>query len=196
MRTVFILALMSMYFACNEDLITPDADTEYWEIVSTKVFDSIPPGSDSYSTKVLDGSIKMRWAQKNDEWEFLCDYTRPPNRIRKTDKLPITMEVTILKNTGQEYSANGDFAIFFDRPEIIPGSIIAPISLQTETGVNSYIAITHRLGVPPAPSSKLVVYIDGKLLPTGVKGSRIAFLVAVGNGRNVGYMYTYEWKGN
>ncbi|NOT36631.1 MAG: hypothetical protein HOP11_04580 [Saprospiraceae bacterium] len=195
MKKLLFLACLFMIFACNEDSTTPDTDTEYWEIVSNRVYDTIPPGSDSYSATVLEGSIKMRYALSPDEWEFLCSYTSPPNRIRKTDKIPITMEVSILQNSGQQYSANGDFAIFFDRPEIEPGFVIAPISLKTETGVNSYIALTHRLGVPPAPASKLDVFIDGKALPTGVKGDRIAFLVAVGNGRNVGYKYIYEWKG-
>lgn len=196
MRNVFFLALMTMFFACDDDLTPPETDTEYWEIVGTKVFDSISFPYDIYSAKVIDGSIQMRYALNNDEWEFVCDYTKPPQRIRVTDKIPITMDVTILKNIGQEYSANGDFAIFFDRPEILPGSIIAPISLKTEAGVNSYITLSHKLGIPPAPSSKMVVYIDGKLLPTGVKGDRIAFLVAVYNGRSVGYKYIYEWKGN
>ena len=198
MRTLIFLALMSMFLACDEGLITPDTDTdtEYWEIVDTEAYDSISFPYDIYSAKVENGSIKMRWAQKNDEWEFSCDYTKPPQKIRKTDKLPITMEVTILKNSGQEYSANGDFAIFFDRPEVQPGSIIAPISLKTETEVNSYIALSHKLGQPPSPASKLVVYIDGKSLPTGAKGSKIALLVAVNNGRSVGYKYIYEWKGN
>lgn len=188
--------MIFMYMGCSKDDSTPSVDTEYWEIVSTRIYDTLPPGSENYKTEVIDGSIKMRYTLNNDLWEFSCSYTSPPLKIRPTDKIPINMGVTILQNSGDQYSANGDFAIFFDRPEIEPGFVIAPISLKTEAGVASYIALTHRLGVPPSPASNMVVFIDGKSLPTGTKGDRIAFLVAVGNGRNVGYKYIYEWKGN
>jgi len=106
------------------------------------------------------------------------------------------MSVTVDTCTGNQYSANGDFAVFFDRPEIQPGFIIAPISLKGDKGENSYIQLTHRQGIPPSPASSLSVYIEGKNLSTGSKGARIALLAAVGIGRNAGFKYIYEWKDN
>lgn len=195
MKNLFLLLAVSIVVACNKDTTNEEVDTEYWEIVSTRVYDTLPPGSENYGIEVNDGVIKARYALSNDEWVFLCNYTSPPKKIRPTDKIPINMEVTILVNSGDQYSANGNFTLFFDRPEVEPGFIITPSFLKTADGVISSISLTHRLGVPPSPASSMVVYIDGKSLPTGTHGAQIAFLAAVGNGRNTLYKYIYEWKG-
>jgi hypothetical protein len=191
----FLLLVVSIAIACNEDSATTDVDTEYWEMVSTRVYDTLPPGSENYGVVVADGAITARYALNNDEWKFLCNYTSPPKKIRPTDKIPMNMGVTILVNSGQQYSANGEFSLLFDRPEVEPCFVIAPLFLKTADGVNGNIALTHRLGVPPSPASNLVVYIDGKSLPTGTPGAQIAFLASVYNGRCSVYKYIYEWKG-
>ena len=90
-------------------------------------------------------------------------------------------------NQGDQYSANGEFALFFDRPEIEPGAVIAPISLKGDKGETGYIQFTHKAGVPPSPAASLQVYIDAKTLPAGSKGARIALLASLYNGRNAGY---------
>ena len=195
MKSLFLFLAVSIVVACNKDTTNQEVDTEYWEIVSTRVYDTLPPGSENYGVIVEDGAIKARYALNNDEWEFLCNYTSPPKKIRPTDKIPINMEVTILVNSGDQYSANGEFLLLFERPEVEPCFAIAPSFLKTADGVNSRIGLTHRLGVPPSPASSMVVYIDGKSLPTGTPGAQIAFLASVYNGRCSLYKYIYEWKG-
>ncbi len=195
MKRLFFLLAVTLFVACNKDNNTTDLDTEYWEIVGTRVYDTLPPGSDNYGIVISDGEMKARYALNNDEWEFLCNYTSPPKKIRPTDKIPIDMKVTILKNSGDQYSANGEFSLLFDRPEVEPCFVIAPLFLKTADGVISNIGLTHRLGVPPAPASSMLVYIDGKSLPTGTPGAQIAFLASVYNGRCSLYKYIYEWKG-
>ncbi|MEI2696264.1 MAG: hypothetical protein V9E90_14435 [Saprospiraceae bacterium] len=195
MKSLFLLLAVFIVVACNKDTTNQEVDTEYWEIVSTRVYDTLPPGSENYGVVVEDGAIKARYALNNDEWVFLCNYTSPPKKIRPTDKIPINMEVTILVNSGDQYSANGEFSLLFDRPEVEPCFVIAASFLKTADGVNSRIGLTHRLGVPPSPSSKMIVYLDGKALPTGTPGAQIAFLASVYNGRCSLYKYIYEWKG-
>lgn len=192
---VFLGIVTCFLISCNDDSTPPVTETEYWELLDSVIYKTLPPGSENYSITVGNGSIKARYALGNDEWEFLCTYTIPPNKIHVSDKVPINMAVSILINSGQQYSANGGFVIFFDDPAIEPGFVNRPIFLKTTNEVISSISLTHRLGVPPAPASNLTVYIDGKSLPTGSNGDRIALLVDVGNGRNFGYKYIYEWKG-
>lgn len=170
-------------------------DPGYWEQVSVQAFDKLAPGDINYSVSAADGTLTARWALNNDVFKVTASYSSPPKQIRPADRIPVQITVDV-SNQGDQYSGSGDFALFFDRPEIEPGSVIAPISLKTDNGVNGYIQFTHKPGVPPSPAASLTVYIDGKTLPPGSKGARIALLAAVYNGRSAGYRYIYEWKSN
>lgn len=46
-------------------------------------------------------------------------------------------------NSGDQYSGNGDFALFFDKPDIDPGFVSAPISLTGDKGINGYISFSQ-----------------------------------------------------
>lgn len=170
-------------------------DPGYWELVEVKAFDKLQAGDNNYSLSAGDGSISARWSLANDVFKVTANYTSPPKQIRPNDKLPIQLSVTV-SNQGDQYSANGDFSIYFDRPEIEPGTIISPISLKGEKGVTGNIQFSHKSGTTPTPASSLLVYIDGKSLPTGSKGARIALMASLYIGRSASYRYIYEWKDN
>lgn len=163
-----------------------------WNLVQTKPFDQLAPSDVNYSLTASDGTITSGWRQNNDVFKFTSKWTSPPKQILPTDKVKISMTITIVANAGDQYSANGTLSIWFDRPECEPGSVISPIGLRGDKGESGNIAVTHKLGVP-APTG-IDVYIDGKALPTGTPGARIALMVCAYNGRNAGYRYIYEWK--
>lgn len=170
-------------------------DPGYWELVSEQAFDKLAASDINYSLTAGSGSISARWSQNNDVFKVTATFTPPPKQIRPGDRFPIQLSVAV-SNQGDQYSASGEFAVFFDRPEIEPGSVIAPVSLKGDKGESSYIQFTHKQGVLPSPSASMQVYIDAKTLPTGSKGARIALLASLYNGRSAGYRYIYEWKEN
>lgn len=170
-------------------------DPGYWQLVSEQAFDKLAPSDNNYSLTAGSGTITARWWQNDDVFKVTATFTPPPKQIRLGDRYPIQLSVAV-SNQGDQYSANGEFAVFFDRPEIEPGSVIAPVSLKGDKGESSYIQFTHKQGVLPLPSASMQVYIDAKTLPTGSKGARIALLASLYNGRSAGYRYIYEWKEN
>lgn len=170
-------------------------DPGYWELVTTQAYDKLAAGDNNYSLTAGDGSLSAKWRMGNDVFDVKASYSSPPKQIKPADKIPVTMSVAV-QNQGDAYSANGDFAIYFDKPEVEPGVIIAPISLKGDKGEGAGIRFTHKQGIPPSPSSSLQVFIDGKSLPAGKKGDRIALLAALYIGRSAGYKYIYEWKDN
>lgn len=48
MKSLFLLLAVFIVVACNKDTTNQEVDTEYWEIVSTRVYDTLPPGSENY----------------------------------------------------------------------------------------------------------------------------------------------------
>ncbi len=168
-------------------------DKGYWEIVSVQVFDKLNPGDNNYSLSAGDGTLKTNWKQNNDVFNITATYTAPPKKIYPSDKIPVTMSVSVT-NSGDQYSGNGDFALFFDKPDIDPGFVSAPISLSTEKGVNGYISFSHKPGSTPSPAATMNVFINGSSLPTGTKGAKIALIASLYNGRIAGYKYVYEWR--
>lgn len=167
----------------------------YWEIVDKKAFDKLSPNDNNYSLTAGDGSVTTKWWMGDDRMEFTATYTVPPNRIYPTDKIPFSIAVSV-SNKGDYYSASGNVAVFFDNPDIEPGSVSSPIGLKGGKDTTGYIQVFHKPGMSPAPASSVNVFITGSSLPTGRAGARIALIVAVYNGRNAGYRYTYEWKTN
>jgi len=172
---------------------TTKAPAGFWEMIDEKAFDKLSASETNYSLAAASGSIQANWWLNNDQFKTSSNFTPPPKRITATDKIPINMSVTI-NNQGSDYSANGNFSLFFDNPGIEPGSIISPIWLKDDKGVVSSINFTHRLGVAPSPASSLSVYLNGSDLPKAVKGKKIVLMAAVCIGRCAGYQYIYEWK--
>lgn len=171
-------------------------DKGYWEVVQVVAYDKLATGDNNYSLSAGDGTLKAKWSLANDVFDITASYTVPPKKIYPSDKIPVTISVTV-NNSGEQYSASGDFALFFDRPEIEPGSVISPISLKGKIGkkdITGYIAFTHKPGIPPNPASSVDVMIDGASLPTGSKGAKIALIAVLYNGRAAGYKYVYEWR--
>lgn len=171
-------------------------DRGYWEVVSVQAYDKLAPGDNNYSLSAGDGTLKAKWSMANDRFEITATYTAPPKKIYPSDKIPVNISVTV-SNSGDQYSASGDFALFFDRPEIEPGSVIAPISLKGNIGkkeITGYISFSHKAGIDPNPASSIDVFILGSSLPTGSKGAKIALIAVLYNGRATGYKYVYEWR--
>ena len=171
-------------------------DKGYWEVVSVQAYDKLAPGDNNYSLSAGDGTLKAKWALANDRFDITATYTIPPKKIYPSDKIPVNISVTV-SNSGDQYSASGDFALFFDRPEIEPGSVISPISLKGNIGkkeITGYISFSHKAGIDPNPASSVDVFILGSSLPTGSKGAKIALIAVLYNGRATGYKYVYEWR--
>lgn len=171
-------------------------DKGYWEVVQVVAYDKLATGDNNYSLSAGDGTLKAKWSLANDVFDITASYTVPPKKIYPSDKIPVTISVTV-NNSGDQYSASGDFALFFDRPEIEPGSVISPISLKGKIGkkdITGYIGFTHKPGIPPNPANSVDVMIDGASLPTGSKGAKIALIAVLYNGRATGYKYVYEWR--
>ncbi len=168
-------------------------DKGYWEIVSVQAFDKLNPGDNNYSLSAGDGTLKTNWKQNNDVFNITATYTVPPKKIYPSDKIPVTMSVSVT-NSGDQYSGNGDFALFFDKPDIDPGFVSAPISLTGDKGITGYIKFSHKPGSTPSPAATMNVFINGSSLPTGTKGAKIALIASLYNGRIAGYKYVYEWR--
>lgn len=168
-------------------------DKGYWEMVSWQAFDRLNPGDNNYSLSAADGTLKAKWALNRDVFDIAATYTVPPKRIYPSDRIPMQISVSV-SNSGEEYSANGDFAFFFDNPDIEPGFVASPISMVDAKGKAGYIKFSHKAGIPITPASSMDLTLDGSKLPTGVKGKRIALLAVLYNGRCAGYKYVYEWK--
>ncbi len=171
-------------------------DKGYWEVISVQAYDKLAAGDNNYSLSAGDGTLKAKWALANDRFDITATYTVPPKKIYPSDKIPVNISVTV-SNSGDQYSASGDFALFFDRPEIEPGSVISPISLKGNIGkkeITGYISFSHKAGIDPNPASSVDVFILGSSLPTGSKGAKIALIAVLYNGRAAGYKYVYEWK--
>lgn len=169
-------------------------DPGYWELTETVFYDN-SGGSTNYSLSAADGTLKAKWSLANDLFDVTANYSSPPRQIRPGSKTAITLSVSV-NNKGDAYSANGDLAIYFDKPEVEPGVVISPIGLKNEKGLGGGIAFTHKPGIPPSPASSLQVYIDASTLPKGKKGDRIALLVSLYIGRSAGCKYIYSWKDN
>jgi len=171
-------------------------DKGHWEVVSVQAYDKLAPGDNNYMISAGDGTLKAKWGLNNDRFDITATYTVPPKKIYPSDKIPVTISVTV-SNSGDQYSASGDFALFFDRPEIEPGSVISPISLKGNIGkkeITGYISFSHKAGIDPNPASSIEVFINGSSLPTGTKGAKIALIAVLYNGRATGYKYVYEWR--
>lgn len=164
----------------------------YWELVRTDVFDKLAPSDVNYTLSAGSGSITCAWRMNQDSFRFTATWTPPPHQIHPGDRVPIDVAVKLDQNAGDQYSANGTFSLWFDQPDCEPGSVIRPIGLKGEHGESPAMALSHRLGSPVPPAVR--VYLEGKPLPTGTKGARIALLAAAYNGRNAGIRYIYEWK--
>jgi hypothetical protein len=171
----------------------PQKDKGYWEMVSWQAFDKLGPGDNNYSLSASDGTLKAKWTLSPDVFDITATYTVPPKKIYPSDKLPMQMSVSV-SNSGDQYSANGDFSFYFDNPDVEPGFAASPISMVDAKGVAGYIRFSHKAGIPITPAASMDLSLDGSKLPAGSKGKRIALLAVLYNGRATGYKYVYEWK--
>lgn len=171
----------------------PQKDKGYWEMVSWQAFDKLGPGDNNYSLSASDGTLKAKWTLNTDLFDITATYTAPPKKIYPSDKIPMQMSVSV-SNSGDQYSANGDFSFYFDNPDIEPGFVASPVSMVDAKGVAGYIRFSHKAGIPITPASSMDLTLDGSKLPAGSKGKRIALLAVLYIGRCTGYKYVYEWK--
>jgi hypothetical protein len=163
----------------------------HWELVQTDLFDKLAATDTNYSVKILATSISCSWSMGEESMSFTASWTAPPAQILPTDKVPLSLSVVMDKNVGTFYSEHGSFDVWFDKPECEPGAIISPIGLKGAQGETGNLAISHQ---PQSVSPPITVFINGKDLPAGSVGARIALMVNVYNGRSFGVRYIYAWK--
>lgn len=162
-----------------------------WELVEVVDYNA-DPGNPNYHLAYARGAIGWRWALGDDIFGFRSTWTEPPKRILPGDTVKITITVDVTENVGDYYSANGSFAIWFDRPDIEPGSVGAPIGLKTATGESGGVDVSHR--VKTAQSFQRELSLPASALGSGKLGTRIALITAAFIGRMAGTKYVYEWR--
>ena len=167
---------------------TPTAKPKLaWVRIEKKPFMDQPGGN--YVLSGGEGAITWNWSLNNDAFGFTSTWTIPPDTIQLTDTIKIDVTCTVTTNRGNDYSANGTFDVWFDRPDIAPGFVGNYIGLKSDQPGGSGYTISHRDG---KSGPKKTLTIAASSLPGSVAGSKISFLVAAYIGRVAGYRYTYE----
>ncbi len=175
--------------------ITPNVPTKTamgWTLIKTVDYNT-PPTDKNYTLSYSNGVIGWRWTLNNDVFAFNSSWTEPPRTIRSGDRITFTITVSVTENEGNQYSANGDFSIWFDHPNIEPGIVISPIGFTNEKGESGGINVSHRNH--GTPSITRTIWVDASQLPSGnIAGTQIALMVMAANGRLAGKKYIYEWR--
>lgn len=139
------------------------------------------------------GAIGMGWALGSDVFGFRCSWSEPPKEIRPGDRVSLDLSIAITANAGDQYSANGNFSVWFDHPDVEPGSVIRPVGFRNDKGETGGFDVHHK-GAKDGDSASRTVWVDASALGAGGDGAKIALIVCAYNGRNVGTKYIYEWK--
>jgi hypothetical protein len=170
---------------------SPASAQQAWQLVEIVDYEQ-PPADKEYRLTYARGSIGWRWALGNDAWAFVATWSPPPETIRPGDRVTVDFQVVTTQDVGEAYSAGGSFALFFDRPDIEPGSAGAPIGFTNDKGETGSAEVRHRIASPPVART---VWVDASKLGAGRPGARVALIAAAYNGRVAGTKYVYEWRG-
>jgi hypothetical protein len=184
-----LLLLLCSHVTASAQTVGPAGG---WVQVQVDDFDTRPTDA-NYVLSYGRGGIGWRWSLNKDVFAFKATWTEPPKVIAPTDRVRISISVSITENAGQDYSANGNFSIFFDQPDVEPGSVSSPIGFGNDKGETGGIDVSHRGGTPGSSVSR-EVWVDAASLPRGSDGARIALLVSAYIGRTAGTRYVYEWR--
>lgn len=185
--SLLLLALLAPPPTAAED-VPPGGG---WALVQVDDFDA-RPSDPNYVLSYGRGAIGWRWSLRNDAFAFQATWSDPPKVIAPSDRVRLTIGVSVTENSGSDYSASGSLHVFFDRPDVEPGSVGSPIGFANDAGESGGIDVVHRPGAPG--SFRREVWVDADRLPRGADGGRIALVVSVYNGRIAGTRYVYEWK--
>jgi len=159
-----------------------------WKLVEVADY-AAKPADKEYQLSYARGGIGWRWAQRNDAWGFKSSWSAPPQAIKPGERVAMEFSVAVTEDVGDDYSAGGEFSMFFDRPEVEPGSVIDPTGFTNDNGETGRVEVRHRVK-SPAVSRKVWT-----TLGAGEPGARIALVVTAYNGRIAGTKYIYEWSG-
>ena len=193
LRLVLTGALLLPLHAPQANAATPTPrPSKGWVQVQVDDFDAKPADA-NYVLSYGRGSIGWRWSLNKDVFAFTSTWTEPPKVIAPGDRVEMRIGVAVTGNTGEDYSANGNLNVWFDRPDIEPGSAGNPIGFGNDKGESGSIDVSHRRPTAGG-STQRDVWVDAGSLPTGSDGDRIALLVCAYNGRIAGTRYVYEWK--
>ena len=193
LRLVLTGALLLALHAPQINAATPTPrPSKGWVQVQVDDFDAKPADPD-YVLSYGRGSIGWRWSLNKDVFAFTNNWTEPPRVIAPGDRVEMRIGVAVTGNTGEDYSANGNLSVWFDRPDIEPGSAGNPIGFGNDKGESGSIDVSHR-GPTAVGSTQRDVWVDAGSLPKGSDGDRIALLCFAYNGRFAGTRYVYEWK--
>lgn len=163
-----------------------------WVLVQVDDFNK-PPSDANYKLGYGRGSINWGWSLNKDVFNFTSTWSEPPKVIKPGDRVNMTIGVAVTANSGTDYSANGTFAVWFDRPDIEPGSVGAPIGFRNDKGEGGSFAVSHKQSISGSTYQR-DVWADFSSLPKGNDGARMALLVDAYNGRSAGTRYIYEWR--
>lgn len=172
--------------------VPPKPAGKAWVLVEVVDFNQKPTDA-SYVLSYGRGSIGWRWSLGPDTFGFQSTWSEPPRVIDPGSRITLDIAVSITANTGNQYSANGNFAVWFDRPDIDPGFAGSPISFTNDRGEGGGFDVSHA-NAKAGSSMSRKVWVDASKLPAGRDGARIALITCAYIGRVAGTKYIYEWK--
>ena len=159
-----------------------------WQLVEVVDYAKSPTDA-AYRLAYGRGSITLSWALGDDAWTMKCGWSEPPKTIVPGERVTMEFFAATTQDVGDYYSAGGGCSMFFDKPDVEPGSVIAPVAFTNDKGESANVDLRHRVKTPDVSRT---VWAQ---LPAGRPGARMALLVHAFNGRGAGTKYLYEWKG-
>lgn len=158
-----------------------------WVLTQTKEF---PFSNSNYTNSGAKGKYTLKWDSHGCstqgcpgeilEVQYSC--SEPPASIKPDEKISLIISGKINNNTIQHYSCNTSMDVFFDRPDIDPGSYGGGPGLG---GIK--IGGKDKVGPPETT-------ISGSPGRAFEASGTMALIVAMYNGRCSGTKYIYEWK--
>lgn len=164
------------------------SNTTYaWVLVETKEF---PIVEANYQCTGANGNYTLTWDSHGCSTpgcpgeklsvHYVC--SQPPKVIKADEKITLDLSGSIDCNTIQHYSCNTNVDVFFDRPEIDPGSY------GGGPGLGGLKIGGRDKTAPPA------IKIQGAPGHSYESAGKVALIVANYNGRSAGTKYIFQWQ--
>jgi len=158
-----------------------------WVLTDTKEYSVT---DNTYSNTGSNGSYTLQWQSHGcysqgcpgETLSVMYTCSAPPKIIASDETISLDLTGTIAQNTMQHYSCNTSMDVFFDRPDIEPGSYGGGPGLGgLKIGGKDKVA-------PPK------ITVKGSPGKGYESAGKLALIVAMYNGRNAGTRYTYQWQ--
>ncbi|WP_144290190.1 hypothetical protein [Ideonella sp. A 288] len=177
---------------CSVDKFVDQA----WVLVDVTDFNPTPYNNGFYATTIgyARGNVAMGWSQGSNVFNFSATWSNPPQLIRKTDTVAMSIGLAVTQNTGTAFFVSGAMGLRFDVAGIEPGYVNRPIEFTSASGDKGALEVS-RGGSPGGTTLTRSLSLEAASLPSGAEGSRVSLLAYIHGFQNTaGTRYTYEWK--